>query len=60
MKSSELLRLLKKNGWYEVRQTGSHKVLKHDSNPLTIIYPDHGSKEVGKGLEKKIRKQAGL
>jgi mRNA interferase HicA len=25
-----------------------------------IIFSDHGSQEVGKGLEKKIRKDAGL
>jgi predicted RNA binding protein YcfA (HicA-like mRNA interferase family) len=25
-----------------------------------LIFPNHGSQEVGKGLEKKIKKQAGI
>jgi hypothetical protein len=29
MKSSELIRLLKKDGWYEIRQTGSHVMMRH-------------------------------
>lgn len=29
MKSSELLRLLKRDGWYVVRQSGSHMILEH-------------------------------
>jgi predicted RNA binding protein YcfA (HicA-like mRNA interferase family) len=60
MKSSELLRLLMKAGWYQESQVGSHIKLKHSERRGFIIFPNHGSKEVGKGLEKKIRKQAGL
>jgi len=29
MKSSELVRLLKKDGWFVVRQTGSHMIMEH-------------------------------
>lgn len=60
MKSSELLRLLKRDGWYVVRQTGSHVHLEHPVKSGKIICPDHGSAEVGKGLEQKIKKDAGL
>jgi predicted RNA binding protein YcfA (HicA-like mRNA interferase family) len=60
MKCSELCRLLIKDGWYPVSQSGSHVKLKHDKKPGIIIFPNHGSQEVGKGLEKKIRKDAGL
>lgn len=60
MKSSELLRLLRKAGWYPESQKGSHIKLIHSERSDFIIFPNHGSKEVGKGLEKKIRKQAGL
>jgi len=60
MKCSELYRLLMKDGWYPVTQSGSHVKLKHDKKPGIIIFPNHGSQEVGKGLEKKIRKDAGL
>jgi len=60
MKCSELYRILVKEGWYPVSQTGSHVKMKHNSKPGTIIFPNHGSQELGKGLELKIRKDAGL
>lgn len=31
MKSSGLVRLLKKDGWYVIRQTGSHMIMEHPS-----------------------------
>lgn len=60
MKCSELLRLLKKDGWYPISQKGSHVKMKHDQKSGIIIFPNYGSQEIGKGLEKKIRKEAGL
>ena len=60
MKCSELYRLLIKDGWYPVSQKGSHVKLKHDTKPNLIIFPNHGSQEIGKGLETKLRKDAGL
>jgi predicted RNA binding protein YcfA (HicA-like mRNA interferase family) len=60
MKCSELYRLLVNDGWYAVSQSGSHVKMKHNSKPGTIIFPNHGSQELGKGLELKIRKDAGL
>jgi predicted RNA binding protein YcfA (HicA-like mRNA interferase family) len=60
MKCSELLRILKKDGWYPVSQKGSHVKLKHETKSGTIIFPNHGSQELGKGLEKKILKDAGI
>jgi predicted RNA binding protein YcfA (HicA-like mRNA interferase family) len=29
MKSSELVRLLKRDGWYVLRQSGSHMIMEH-------------------------------
>jgi predicted RNA binding protein YcfA (HicA-like mRNA interferase family) len=60
MKSSELLRLIKRAGWVEVRQTGSHITLRHPDHEEPLIFPNHGSKEVRKGLAEKLKKQAGL
>jgi predicted RNA binding protein YcfA (HicA-like mRNA interferase family) len=60
MKCSELLRILKKDGWYEVSQRGSHIKLKHPTKMGIIIFPDHGSQEMAKGTEKRILKDAGL
>lgn len=34
--------------------------MKHDTKEKIIIFPNHGSQEVGKGLEKKILKDAGI
>jgi len=60
MKCSELYRILVNDGWYPVSQSGSHVKMKHNSKPGTIIFPNHGSQELGKGLELKIKRDAGL
>ena len=60
MKCSELYRILMKDGWYPVSQKGSHVKLKHDKKPGIIIFPNHGSQEIEKGPERKIKKDAGL
>ena len=59
MKASELLWILKRDGWYEVRQEGSHKIMAHPTKPGSFPFPDHGSKEMGKGLASKILKKGG-
>lgn len=60
LKSSELVRLLKQDGWFVVRQKGSHMIFKHATKEGKVVCPNHGSDEVGKGLEIKIKKQAGI
>ncbi len=60
MKISELPKTLKQDGWFEVTQSGSHIKMKHPSKGGIIIMPNHGSKELGKGLQIKILKDAGL
>lgn len=60
MKSSQLVRMLKKDGWYKVDQTGSHMKMRHPTKQNQLAVPFHGSKEVGKGLANKILKDAGL
>ena len=60
MKSSELIKLLKKDGWLVIRQTGSHLMFRHPQKSGQIVCPNHGSHEVGKGLEMKIKKDAGI
>jgi mRNA interferase HicA len=54
------LSLLLKDGWIVVSTRGSHLKMKHPSKPGVIVFPNHGAKEMGKGLEKKICKDAGL
>jgi mRNA interferase HicA len=60
MKYSELHRQLRDDGWETIRQKGSHKTLRHPTKKKQLTVPDHGSKEVPKGLELKILKDAGL
>ena len=60
MKCSELYKILIKDGWYPISQRGSHVKLRHNKKPGVIIFPNHGSQEIGKGLEKKILKVAGF
>lgn len=58
MKSSELQKLILSKGWRIVRQTGSHIIYEKDG--VRYPAPFHGGKEVGKGLEKKIKREMGL
>lgn len=60
MKCSEAYRILLKDGWYPVSQSGSHVKLKHYAKDGVIIFPNHGSQELGKGLQKKLFKKAGI
>ncbi len=60
MKCSKLYKILTKDGWYAFSQKGSHVKMQHENKKGTIIFPNHGSQEMGKGLEKKILKDEGL
>ena len=55
MKSSELHKLVVQNGWELERVSGSHYIYKKGDRTYPVPY--HGSKEVGKGIEKKIKKK---
>lgn len=57
-KYNELFRILKKDGWYFVRQKGSHVIMKHPHKTGRLIVPYHGTREVKRGILKSILKQA--
>ena len=59
MKPKEIIRYLKKNGFKKVGQNGSHVKMKNQDTKKTVIVPYH-SKELKKGMEQIILKQAGL
>ena len=59
MSPKEMIKLLKKNGFHEVGQNGSHKKLENLETKRTVIVPYH-SKDLKKGMEQAILKQAGL
>jgi len=52
--------MLTQDGWYTVSQNGSHVKMRHSTKSGIIIFPNHGNSEVGKGLEKRLLKQAGI
>ena len=58
MKSSEFHRLVKKNGWNFIKAEGIHYI--YEKNGKTYPVPFHGAKELGKGLEKKMKKEMEL
>ena len=60
MKCSDLYRKMTKEGWFAVSQKGSHIKMRHETKEGVIIFPNHGSQELGKGLENKILKDAGI
>lgn len=59
MTSKQMIKKLKKNGFEVISQNGSHvKMYNPDSN-ITLVIPFH-SKDLKKGLEQAILKQAGI
>ena len=59
MKSADLIRELVRAGWGLQRVRGSHHVFQHSSRPGSVVVP-HPKKDLGLGLVRAIRKQAGL
>ncbi len=61
MKVKEIIEVIEKDGWYIVRQKGSHRQYKHDKKRGLVTIPIHRlSDDLPKGLENSILKQAGL
>jgi predicted RNA binding protein YcfA (HicA-like mRNA interferase family) len=57
--SREVIKELKKDGWFEVAQAGSHKQFKHGSKPGRVTVP-HPKRDIPVGTLKSIEKQAGI
>ncbi len=60
MKAKELIKMLENDGWYQVRQSGSHRIFKHPTKDASIPVPDHGNKDLKIGTLNFILKLAGL
>ncbi len=58
MKYDEIHRLIVMKGWEIVRQTGSHVIYRKGTRTYPVPY--HQGKELGKGLECKIKKEMHL
>ncbi|WP_174286615.1 type II toxin-antitoxin system HicA family toxin [Sphingomonas bacterium] len=59
MRSGEIIKMLVKDGWTEVRQTGSHKQFRHPTKPGTVTVP-HPKAEMAIGTIKSIERQSGV
>lgn len=59
MTPKEMIKYLQKNGFKKVSQNGSHIKMKNVDSGVMVIVPYH-SRELKKGMEQAILKQAGL
>lgn len=59
MKPKELIKNITNDGWFEVRQRGSHKQFKHKTKQGTVTIPYH-NKDLDIKTLNSILKQAGL
>ena len=57
--ANEVIKALEKRGFYRVRQKGSHVQLKNEDN-LVVTVPIHKGKTLGRGLLRKILRDANL
>ena len=60
MKVREVIRLLEKQGWVELRARGSHRHFKHPQKAALITVPGNEGKELAPGTLNDILKKAGL
>ena len=56
----ELTAFLKKQGFHEDRQHGSHLVLRNEQQKISVTVPMHTGCDLGRGLAVRILKDAGF
>ena len=59
MKSRDIIKALRADGWEEVRQRGSHLHFRHPQKPGIVTVP-HPSSDMAIGTIKSIEKQSGV
>lgn len=52
LSAEELIRILKKLGFEEIRQKGSHRFFRHPDGRSTVV-PVHSGRDIGRGLLRK-------
>jgi len=61
MKYRQIIKLIEKDGWYQVRQKGSHRAYRHNTKKGIVTVAYHRlSDDVPKGTHNSILKQARL
>jgi predicted RNA binding protein YcfA (HicA-like mRNA interferase family) len=56
----EIMKLVERDGWRSVRQTGSHRHYRHPTKPGTVTIPGHTRDDLHPKTQKSILRQAGL
>ncbi len=59
MKFREVENIILKDGWYQVKQKGSHHQYKHPTKPGKVTIPEHVG-DLNPDTVKSILKQAGI
>lgn len=59
MKVREVIARLTADGWFEVRQNGSHKQFRHPTKPGLVTVPVHGG-DISIQVIVSIEKQSGV
>jgi predicted RNA binding protein YcfA (HicA-like mRNA interferase family) len=60
VKVREMIRVLERDGWRQVRQQGSHRQFHHPAKPGTVTVAGHLGMDLRLGTLIEIYKQAGL
>ena len=60
MRFREVEKMILQDGWYEVKQVGSHHQYKHPTKTGKVTIPEHKGKDINSTVVKSILKQAGL
>jgi len=59
LKARDILRALKKLGFFEVCQRGAHICFKHPDGRFTLV-PRHSGEDVGRGLLRQILREINI
>lgn len=57
--SREMIKLIERDGWVQVKAKGGHRQFTHPVKPGRVTVP-HPKKSLPAGTERSIRRQAGL
>jgi len=59
LKARNIIRALKKLGFFEVRQRGAHICFKHPDGRFTLV-PYHSSEDISRGLLRQILREINI
>jgi predicted RNA binding protein YcfA (HicA-like mRNA interferase family) len=60
VKVRDVIKLLRDEGWVEVRRKGSHRQFQNERRPGTVTVAGAGGEDIPRGTLNNILKQAGL